>query len=220
MIKSPSKRCEEKKCRELAIYGTETTRLRCETHKHDDDINLVEKECQSCHLPNILNKNNFCSNCEPSIYAKVTKRKEKHIADLLTLNGFIFTNDRVPNGTNCGRERPDFVFDQGTHIIILEVDEDQHKGYQCLCEQTRMVNITQSFGGIPVFWIRYNPDDFKLPNKSKSNISQNTRESYLLRWIKYAMTRQSKNLLEVIYLFYNGCTENVGEEDITTIKQL
>jgi hypothetical protein len=47
MIVKPKSKCTH--CKEVAIYGI-CTHVRCETHKENFDLNLVEKECQSCHF--------------------------------------------------------------------------------------------------------------------------------------------------------------------------
>lgn len=31
----------------------------------------------------------------------------------------------------CGKERPDFLFDAGSHMIVIEVDEHQPECYPC-----------------------------------------------------------------------------------------
>ena len=66
---------------------------------------------------------------------------------------------------NWGRERPDRVYDLG--IVILECDENQQQERSCACEQTRMVNIGQSYGGLPVYFIRWNPDAYKPKDAKK-----------------------------------------------------
>ena len=60
------------------------------------------------------------------------------------------STDRAVEGGECGADRPDRIYDFGDKIIVVECDEDQHRGRACVCEQTRMVNIGQSFGGVPV----------------------------------------------------------------------
>ena len=213
----PMRKCSN--CKSLATHGT-IERKRCETHAKEGDVNLVERPCSSCGLSEVLNSNLRCNNCEPSIYKKYTKRKETHIRDVLIANGIEFKQDQIPNGTQCGKERPDFEIEcknqDGvlTHYILLEVDEDQHKSYPCECEQRRMINITQTYGGVPIFWIRYNPDAFRLPNALKGTISENKREGHLLEWIRWSMHHSPKNLAEVLHLFYDGCEELVGEKDI------
>ena len=61
------------------------------------------------------------------------------------------STDVIIDHGECGAERPDRVFDFGNKIIILECDEDQHRYRICECEQTRMVNISQSFNHRPSF---------------------------------------------------------------------
>lgn len=58
--------------------------------------------------------------------------------------------------------RLDFVILQCTsHILILEVDEDQHRWYNLKCELTRMTDVhaalVLSGYNLPVHWVRYSP---------------------------------------------------------------
>ncbi len=220
MIRKPRKRCLVGKCKDFAVFG-QTKRMRCEEHKHEGDVNLVEERCTSCGLLGLLNGDNQCITCKPSVFNEFIKKHELRIKSLLDANGFKYaSHDKIANGVDCGKERPDFVFDCGTHIVILEVDEDQHSGYQCLCEQTRMINITQGFGGMRIFWIRFNPDSFKLPDGTNSNITNNAREKHLLEWVKYAQERVPKNLGEVVYLFYNKCENKTGPDQIQVLPSI
>jgi hypothetical protein len=209
MIKFPTKKCVFANCKELALYG-EDTRCRCEAHKFETDQNLGERICVSCGLMEVLNAQNKCFACDPETIKRITKRHEEAVKDLLKQHGIDFTNNKVPNGTQCGLERPDFVIYCKTHIVIVEVDESQHKHYLCLCEQTRMVNITQTFGGLPVLWIRFNPDKFVPQGHHASlDVSQNTRHNILLKWVKGAMQQSSFTCLsEVMYLFFDDCNQS------------
>jgi hypothetical protein len=219
MLREPRKRCIVKKCKELAIYGS-TTRCFCESHKSETDFNLVERRCTSCGLMNILNKDEKCDGCEPNNFKRYTKRKENVIKYFFDANHLVYRHDKIPNGVECGKERPDFVFDCGTHIVIVEVDENQHSGYQCLCEQTRMINLTQAIGGIPVFWIRYNPDQFKS-GKKKIDITDANRQSHLLKWVTWAIGKKpQENLAEVMYLFYDNCDPDTFSSEIFALPSL
>jgi hypothetical protein len=219
MVTLPTKKCEFSQCKELALFGSKD-RQRCDTHKLATDLNLVEKPCISCGLDNVLNANKKCYFCEPNTFLRIQKQKETRIRDFLIANNIPFTQDKIPNGTECGKEKPDFVIYFTTHVIIIEVDENQHKGYVCECEQIRMINLTQSFSGLPVFWIRYNPDVFKLPNEKKSKISQSNREEHLLDWINFASIHIPTHLGQVVYLFFDGCNEKQGEENIVVLPVL
>ena len=68
-------------------------------------------------------------------------------------DGFVQTECR---GT---KRRPDFMFDLGGWVVIVEVDEHQHKTNAPECEQRRMTEIFATVGR-PVVFIRFNPDDY------------------------------------------------------------
>ena len=115
------------------------------------------------------------------------------------------STDTVVDGGSCGKERPDRVFDFEDKIVILECDEDQHKSRPCLCEQTRMVNIGQMFGGMPVYFVRWNPDDYD----AVSPVDVRQRQRLLgdfIRDIQEGRTTKPlpKTLTSVIYLYFDG----------------
>ena len=130
--------------------------------------------------------------------------KENRITDLFTVSGFTFVHDRILEGTACGRERPDHQFDCGTHFVYVEVDEHQHQSYACECEQGRMVNLVH-VRGMPVRWIRYNPDVYE-PMVGQRKVKSEQREKKLVEYVKWAMKhspQEEGNISSVLYLFYN-----------------
>ena len=162
--------CETLDCKERPFY-TDNVKInypkRCDIHKLCNDINIVEKKCVNCGLMFYLNKISLCNDCNEYINSNVNVRKEiiikEHLQDKFILYDI---HDKIPSNS-CYKYRPDFVWDFVSHICILEVDENQHNTYQCECEQSRMINITQDFGGIPVVWIRFNPDRYIGDNGKK-----------------------------------------------------
>jgi hypothetical protein len=119
-----------------------------------------------------------------------------------TLKGYE-SYDRTIEQGSCGKERPDFVWDASTHKVILEVDEYQHNDRPCECEQTRMVNVTQSFG-MPCLWIRFNPDDYR---GQKSSLKERDRRDLLLRVLAQSLSESpesSSETLRVKHLFFDG----------------
>ena len=168
MIRNSNSKCKSPKCKEFAIYGKNLIPTYCETHKNADDINFVERECVSCNLIMILDDNNKCEYCNPESFKFIRLIKQNALMDYLDANNLKGdSTDKIVNDGSCGKERPDRVYDFGDKIVILECDEYQHKYRQCVCEQTRMVNLGQSYGGIPVYFIRWNPDDYKQHNTDK-----------------------------------------------------
>ena len=217
MIRHPNARCKYSKCKSLAIYGTNWTPTHCEEHKTDDDLNLVERPCVSCGLAYILDKTNKCENCNPEAFATARLAKQNALMNYLDLRGLTGdTTDSVIDGGVCGKERPDRVYDFGNRIVILECDEHQHRDRPCLCEQTRMVNIGQSFGGIPVYFIRWNPDDYdadepdsiakrhKLCGDLIRDLSKNKHT--IVYDTPCSSSSLSLPLVSVLYMFYDGWT--------------
>ena len=206
MIRRPKAKCVL--CKELAIWGTNWVPKHCETHKTADEQNLVEQPCSSCNLLYILDKENKCENCNPASFATARLAKQNALMaylDARDLKGD--STDIVIDNGICGKERPDRVYDLGDKIVILECDENQHEDRQCLCEQTRMVNIGQTFGGLPVYFIRWNPDDYSPENDRK--MPEDLAKRYklvgdLIRDIKKNKITLPTALISVIYMYYNG----------------
>lgn len=206
MIKRPNCKCLD--CRMTAIYGKNYIPYHCETHKLDDEVNLVEMPCVSCGLIMILDKDNKCEYCNPEMFKRTQLAKQNALMtylDNIKLNGN--TTDRTVDGGICGLERPDRVYECSDYIIILECDENQHRERNCACEQTRMINIGQSFGGMPVYFIRFNPDDY-IPDNDKLK-PEDIKKRYKLvgDLIKSMITHKidlPKVLVSSIYLYFDG----------------
>jgi hypothetical protein len=64
----------------------------------------------------------------------------------------------ISNG--CSKRRPDLLLEMGSHVIIVEVDENKHDTYDCSCENKRLMEISQDLGHRPIVFIRFNPDDY------------------------------------------------------------
>ena len=126
-------------------------------------MNLVHEKCASCGLPDLLDfKTSLCGDCAPETVQRaylVKQRAVKASLDLGPHADYSGYDEAVDRGA-CGKERPDFWWDCGTHAVVLEVDENQHGGQPEVCECARMVNLSQSFG-LPTHFIRYNPDAYQ-----------------------------------------------------------
>jgi hypothetical protein len=233
MIKNPRKKCVVPNCNEIATHGLIQSE-HCENHALTDEYNFAERICPKCGKIDTLNKEgiciNFCSNLEKDNAIK--KRKKKHeeyvgrlINEHIDTSQILFTwNDQVID-TSCTKQRPDFVFHCGTHVIIVEVDEEQHKSYKSCgntkeevfkTEARRMYNIGNVFVGLPVTFIRYNPDNYKDRDGKKATIATSKRHDILVKWLKkcikndFAWSSNGQPKLRVKYLFYDGYEESDG----------
>ena len=116
-----------------------------------------------------------------------------------------FVHNKTLEGKPCGRERPDFLFDCGTHLVIVEVDENQHSHIPRECEQARMVNLA-GVRGMPVTFIRYNPDKYD-PAAGQTVASEPQRHTHLLKWLAWARATpppERGDVVSVLYLYYDG----------------
>jgi uncharacterized linocin/CFP29 family protein len=213
MIRRPNAKCKD--CKESAIYGINRVPRHCESHKTSDDENLVERPCVSCSLPYILDKDNKCENCNPAAFATARLAKQNALMDSLDardLKGD--STDKIVEGGVCGKERPDRIYDFGDKIVILECDEHQHRERACDCEQTRMINIGQSFGGIPVYFIRWNPDDYSPANSRK--LPEDVKKRHKLVGDLIADIKENKitlpnALVSVLYMYYDDWSSLADE---------
>ena len=223
MIRNSNSKCKSPKCKESAIYGKNFNPTYCETHKNDDDINFVERECVSCNLIMILDDNNKCEYCNPESFKSIRLIKQNALMNYLDANGLKGeSTDKIVNGGSCGKERPDRVYDFGDKIVILECDEYQHKNMQCVCEQTRMVNLGQSYGGIPVYFIRWNPDDYKQVNttvKPDTILQRHKLVKDFIKDIKGNKLKLPVALVSAFYMYYDGW-ERLNNENWEIITAL
>ena len=222
MISKPNSKCRIRSCGEKARYGTKTP-IHCELHKRGNDIDLVERNCVKCGKLDVVNQAGICVNfCLISdegmkIYQKNQKTKQDRVLKVLTTKiGKPSLVDKIVD-RDCGKERPDIVYDEKTFNIIVETDENQHKhGYCPEGERNRMRNIYMACEGKPVVFIRYNPDNYYVNGKLQKT-SLKKREETLIRWINHFQKMDSlKCALSVLYLFYDNYDET--KQKIEEIK--
>ena len=71
------------------------------------------------------------------------------------------SRNKVPENDCRIRRRPDYYVILQHHILVLEVDENQHKSYQAKDETIRINQLSESFNDKPVIYVRFNPDKYK-----------------------------------------------------------
>jgi hypothetical protein len=210
MIRRPNGKCKQKGCINPAIFGGNNyTPMRCETHKIEDDLNLVERTCVKCGFTMVLDETNHCEFCNPEKFKRTVLAKQNAILGYLDTRKGLPTplsTDKMVDGGACGKERPDRVYDLGDKVVVVECDEHQHYERVCECEQTRMVNIAQSFGGLPTYFLRWNPDDYTSMSERKIPESIEKRNVLLgdvLEGIIKGSMKLPHALASAIYLYYD-----------------
>lgn len=209
MLRYPKQKCIISGCEEYSFYGVNYP-LHCETHKLPDELNMVEKKCSSCGLIMVLNQNNLCQYCGDFIHKRVHLVKQTAVKNFLDANELKYDSYDKVYDRECGLERPDFVFDRKEFVIIVEVDENQHRSYLEECECSRMVNIYNSFGGARVMFIRYNPDKY-----TGEQYTDNQRLDILKTCLINMAWNPSPLPLTFVKLFFDGF--EVAKTNITEI---
>jgi len=207
MIRKPNKKCII--CKDKARYMTNDTSFYCEQHKPN-----MAKEFGDICIICCADVNHGEIMCKPCIdYQKrgcTLKRglKEQAIKAFLDKEADLcdYVHD-VPIQDGCSKQRPDFVFRRAFNTIILEVDEEQHRYYNCSCESSRMKNIYHSNGESNMTFIRYNPDEYKPAYGSV--LAQSKRHDLLKKILieECNAPEDRSHGIKVVYLFYDGFSE-------------
>ena len=220
MFKKPTRFCiginDNDECKELATHGINEP-LHCEKHSTTNEICLLAKKCNHCgRNDEILDKEglclNFCSLIKLDTLLK-TKYKEKEATMVRYLRSQLnLKNDKDEYeakeiladkiiDSSCNLYRPDLLYDCGTHIVVIECDENQHKNYNwksCVnnksldhAEEKRMYEIMVAYG-IPAIFLRYNPDSFTNGGVVNKKYNMNKRLELLKKWVEYCIKLEPK----------------------------
>jgi hypothetical protein len=140
------------------------------------------------------------------------KIKEHHVRDVLIEkfpNVEMVFDKQIDNA--CSKKRPDVRIECFTHTVIIECDENQHKGYSC--ENKRIMEIFTDLGSRPLVMIRFNPDKYdeypscfnitKSGSLSLNKKEWNKRTQVLIVKIQENMEIVPKKEITEITLFYN-----------------
>ena len=217
MISNPTKRCKHSSCKEYATYGLKYKQPElCEEHQESTHVCLIEQKCTKCGTVDILLDGlcvNICSMLERAYELRIySKRKERRILSFLKAKYKEPLEYNIKVSSDCGgkhSEVKEIGYDYGTHRVYIEVDENQHRSYCELGEINRMKNIYFNEGGIPIVFIRYNPDGFRnrdptIKTITSQSMTERQRENHLLTWImKYKDINSIPYNLSVHYVFYN-----------------
>jgi hypothetical protein len=89
------------------------------------------------------------------------KTKESEVVKFVINNfpNFSWVADkRIIDG--CSLKRPDLILHLGYQVINIEIDENQHKSYDEICENKRLMLISKDINHINLILIRFNPDGY------------------------------------------------------------
>ena len=201
-----------------------------QTCKECDEMQILgcSNICKNewCESTGIKKYNGYCLRCCIHLYPEIKvarnyKTKENSVVEAIkqTFPKFDWIADkRIQDG--CSRRRPDLLLDLGTHLIIVEVDENKHTHYECSCENKRLMELSKDVGHRPIVFIRFNPDDYidstgkkikscwELNNIGVQSITKTkkteweNRVNVLKQQIQYWIDNPNDKMIEIIELFY------------------
>jgi len=158
----------------------------------------IKRLCKYCDLED--DSQYICKECKNN-----KNKKEWQVIRYLRKN--IDTNFKHDDSSEmlqgCSKRRPDAYFDLEKHVVIAEIDENQHKSYDDPCECSRINEIVNGIGGRPIIIIRYNPD--KINNNNNTiTIKQEDRLNCLVDTIKEELVKDyDKFIVKIIQLYYD-----------------
>ena len=164
--------CIHPGCKTRPNYNTEgeTKPLYCSAHKKDGMVDVISKTCKSewCSTRIRQKYDGYCLFCFMNLFpdkpvTRNYKTKEFAVVEYVKTRfpGVDWVEDKSVNN-GCSKKRPDLLLDLGYQILIIEVDENQHtgSGYECSCENKRIMELSQDVGHRPIVFIRFNPDKY------------------------------------------------------------
>jgi hypothetical protein len=178
--------------------------------------------CKTCltGIATVRYKNN-CSRCwerefpKETQYARFRTKEQSFMVPLIAEYPDMALDKRIDGGSSL--RRPDGFIDAGGHKIIIEVDENQHKNYDKLCDNVRTMEISQDVRHKPVVFIRINPDEYRSKDGYvdgaftltangvviKRVAEFDSRLSLLKQTVKDAMATCPDRTITVIKLFFD-----------------
>lgn len=232
MIDVNSSRCRKEGCGKQPCYNYSEFKfgIYCISHAKPNMMNVTGLKCKTegCYtIPYSKNLEKYKGHClrcfihhfpdEP--ISKNYKTKELSVVDFVkkAFPDWTYNCDKkIQDG--CSKRRPDIFVDFGEFVMIVEIDEGEHCRYENICENKRIMELSQDIGHRPMVIIRFNPDDYKIKNqKIKScwtfnkfgiSIVEDERQwQKRLTILKNTIRKYSKigteKTVEIIYLFYS-----------------
>lgn len=165
MIDVKTRRCEYENCITVPVFNLPGTKrgLFCSEHKKDGMEDVRNPRCKT-HLCDVIlsYSKEYCARCTAYIFPdkpSCFKTREMKLKEYLTAQ---YPDKTIVHDKRVERHlyRPDFVFDMGSHTIVIELDENQHKKYDTSCDNKRLMSIFHGLGSRPMVMIRFNPDKY------------------------------------------------------------
>jgi hypothetical protein len=227
MVDVKNKKC---RCGKAPHYNepNETVAICCATCKTDIMVDVINKKCLGYIINGITTDcpyntkgnpkyKNYCTECfrrnfplDPMTFQIRSKTKEIAVRDFINANYDGFQHDKHLNTNHCDcsvRRRIDHRKLFGNTLLAIEDDENQHKPYDKMDEETRYDDLYMAFSGKWIY-IRFNPDKYRNKKGETKNPMIATRLQVLKNEIDKQIRRieceENTEPIERIYLYYDN----------------
>ena len=193
----------------------------CSSCKTEDMCDVNHKICKGqdglCTTNGNKKYKGYCTFCfshmfpnDPLTFQIQSKTKEIAVRDFINANykGFYHDKTLITGHCDCTvRRRVDHRKVINGTLLAIETDENQHRSYVTMDEETRYNDLYMGFSGKWVY-IRFNPDKYIDEEGKKRNPAIATRLRVLGTEIDTQIKRIKRGLnselVERIYLYYDG----------------
>ena len=128
------------------------------------------RKCAACRSKLVNHKGDLCAGCKSEYGIQRIKKFEKQVEEWLEEAGlpWSYSNKKLPCAPTT--RYPDYLFVGKEHVVLLEVDENQHRRYELKCEVARISEIMDSIDSKNLHVIRYNPHTKKDDAQKKEEL--------------------------------------------------
>ena len=220
-----NKHCKFDGCQTQPSYGKVWKKpTHCYEHKDDDMKDVVHKHCKSPHCETRVQSKykGYCCYCFVNLFPEEKLSKNYKTKEIEVQ---LFLKSTFPNQTfifdkavsNVCKKRPDVLITLQSHAIIIEVDEHKHEDYECICENRRMMEISEALNHKNIVFIRFNPDSYTDENgkKIKSCFTENKQGLVCVDEKNKKMWNNRLNSLKDQLTYWLG---NKPEKQIETVE--
>jgi len=201
----------------------ETRAICCVNCKTENMVNVKDKMCPGyaeydCPYQRAGNYKykHYCTECfrrefplDPLTFGLHRKNKEITVRDYINSIFDGFVHDRTLETSHCDctiRRRIDHRKLIGNTLLAIETDENQHKSYDTMDEETRYDDLFMAHSGKWIY-IRFNPDKYIDKSGKSKNPNIATRlevlKTEIEKQIKRIKTNQNEDLVERVYLYFD-----------------
>ena len=199
----------------------ETRAICCSLCKTESMVDVVSNMCPGqgpgmCPIVGNRKYKGYCTYCfsrnfpiDPLTFQIRCKTNEIAVRDFINSVFDGFTHDKPLWTGHCDcthRRRIDHRKLIGNTMVAIETDENQHKSYNKMDEETRYNDLFMAFSGKWIY-IRFNPDKYIAKTGKRKNPAIATRLEKLKLEIEKQISRAEKGenveLVERIYMYYD-----------------